>query len=105
MLRLHELWASALNDASSRLEELTKATGWTRVGPTMHRKGAVLRAVIDVGGGDEQVPGIDDWRAVFGSPELRREWDPLVDKAQLLELLDPNTRVSKTDYALGWPAK
>ncbi|KAI0251479.1 hypothetical protein BJV78DRAFT_1361613 [Lactifluus subvellereus] len=37
--------------------------------------------------------------------ELRQEWDPAVDGAVLLEMLDPTTRISKTNFTLGWPAK
>jgi hypothetical protein len=70
---------------------------------SLHKKGSVFRAVMEIE--EEMHPGIDDWRAVFGSPELRKEWDMMVDKVQVLEVLDPNTRVIKTDYALGWPAK
>ncbi len=31
--------------------------------------------------------------------------DPAVDDAHLLEMFDRNTRISKTNYTLGWPAK
>ncbi|KAG8718152.1 hypothetical protein FRC09_013088 [Ceratobasidium sp. 395] len=71
----------------------------------MHKKGSVLRVVLDAEGDAEAgIPDVEDWRAVFGAPELRKEWDSLVDKAQVLEVLDSSTRVTKTDYALGWPA-
>ncbi|QRV88538.1 start domain-containing protein [Ceratobasidium sp. AG-Ba] len=108
--RLHELWATALDDASATLKTLAgTSSGWVRVGGTgpasVHKKGAVLRVVQDIEGDEEAgIPDVDDWRAVFGSPELRKEWDGMVDKAQVLEVVDSNTRVSKTDYVLGWPA-
>jgi hypothetical protein len=41
----------------------------------------------------------------LATPELRQEWDPAVDGAALLEMLDPTTRISKTNFTLGWPAK
>ncbi|KAG8693421.1 hypothetical protein FRC08_009116 [Ceratobasidium sp. 394] len=108
--RLHEGWASALDDAAATLRTLLGASsGWVRVGGTspvtMHKKGSVLRVVLDVQGDPEAgIPSMEDWRAVFSVPELRKEWDPMVDKAQVLEVIDSSTRVSKTDYALGWPA-
>jgi hypothetical protein len=100
-----------LEDAAGTLKTLlTTSSGWVRVSGTgaaaMHKKGSMLRVVLDVeGDADAGIPGVEDWRAAFGVPELRKEWDPMVDKAQLLEVLDSSTRVSKTDYALGWPAK
>ncbi|KAG9087573.1 hypothetical protein FS749_002834 [Ceratobasidium sp. UAMH 11750] len=108
--RLHEGWASALDDAAATLKTLLGASsGWVKVGGTspvtMHKKGSVLRVVLDAEGDPEAgVPSMEDWRAVFSVPELRKEWDPMVDKAQVLEVIDSSTRVSKTDYALGWPA-
>lgn len=29
----------------------------------------------------------------------------MVEEAQLLDLLDTNTRVTKTNYRLGWPSR
>ncbi|CAE6470350.1 unnamed protein product [Rhizoctonia solani] len=106
--RLHELWASALSDAASTLKSLVGSNGWVRVSTSnggngsLHKKGNVFRAVIEIDEGG--CPGIDEWRAVFSSPELRKEWDVMTDKVQVLEVLDSATRVVKTDYALGWPA-
>jgi hypothetical protein len=48
---------------------------------------------------------LDAWRAVLLTPELRKVWDPAVEDAQNLEVLDRATRISKTNYRLGWPAK
>lgn len=64
----------------------------------------VYRLVLDVPTGDEQV-SLEPWRAVLTTPELRQEWDPSVDEAHLLEMFDHDTRISKTNYTLGWPAK
>ncbi|CAE6427256.1 unnamed protein product, partial [Rhizoctonia solani] len=106
--RLHELWASALSDAATTLKGLVGSNGWVRVSTSnsgngsLHKKGSVFRVVIEIDEGG--CPGIDEWRAVFSSPELRKEWDVMTDKVQVLEVLDPATRVVKTDYALGWPA-
>lgn len=75
----------------------------------MHRNSTqagddVYRLVLDVPTGDEQV-SLEPWRAVLTTPELRQEWDPSVDEAHLLEMFDHDTRISKTNYSLGWPAK
>ncbi|GAA5849765.1 hypothetical protein JCM8547_000556 [Rhodosporidiobolus lusitaniae] len=43
-------------------------------------------------------------RAVLGTGEVRGMWDKLVEQQTTLELLDPQTRIVKTDYRLGWPA-
>jgi hypothetical protein len=64
----------------------------------------VYRLVLDVPTGDEQM-SLEPWRAVLTTPELRQEWDPSVDEAHLLEMFDHDTRISKTNYTLGWPAK
>jgi hypothetical protein len=64
----------------------------------------VYRLVLDVPTGDEQV-SLEPWGAVLTTPELRQEWDPSVNEAHLLEMFDHETRISKTNYALGWPAK
>ena len=53
----------------------------------------------------EEQTSLEPWRAVLTTPELRQEWDPAVDNAHLLEIFDRNTRISKTNYTLGWPAK
>ena len=64
----------------------------------------VYRLVLDVPTGDEQV-SLEPWGAVLTTPELRQEWDPSVNEAHLLEMFDHDTRISKTNYTLGWPAK
>ncbi|KAL8277432.1 hypothetical protein RQP46_010154 [Phenoliferia psychrophenolica] len=48
--------------------------------------------------------GLDEWRAVLATPEVRSAWDKLVEHAHDVELVDSTTRISKTDYRLGWPA-
>lgn len=75
----------------------------------MHRNSTqvgddVYRLVLDVPTGDEQV-SLEPWGAVLTTPELRQEWDPSVNEAHLLEMFDHDTRISKTNYTLGWPAK
>ncbi|TFK48480.1 hypothetical protein OE88DRAFT_1737738 [Heliocybe sulcata] len=63
----------------------------------------VYRAVLDVSTGEDPVL-LDPWKSVLVTPELKKEWDPAVEGAQLLEMLDPTTRVSKTNFTIGWPA-
>lgn len=64
----------------------------------------VYRMVLDVAIGDENV-SLEPWKAVLTTPELRQEWDPAVEEAHLLEMFDHKTRISKTNFTLGWPAK
>jgi hypothetical protein len=64
----------------------------------------VYRMILDVPTGDESV-SLDPWKAVLTTPELRREWDPAVGDAHLVEVLDHVSLICKTNYTLGWPAK
>ena len=75
----------------------------------VHRKTAksgenVYRVVLDVPATDESAL-LDAWKAVITTPELRQEWDPAVEGAHLIEMFDHKTRISKTQFTLGWPAK
>ena len=75
----------------------------------VHRKtppneDAIWRAVLEVPTGDDDV-SLDAWMAVIATPELRAEWDPAVEGASLVEMFDPTTRIAKTRFTLGWPAK
>ncbi|BGP39600.1 hypothetical protein JCM10449v2_003551 [Rhodotorula kratochvilovae] len=63
----------------------------------------ILRAVAEVPCDPDKVD-LDALRAVLGTPEIRSHWDKLVDSASTVSLLDPLTRILKTDYRLGWPA-
>ncbi|CAL1714035.1 unnamed protein product [Somion occarium] len=74
----------------------------------LHRKvtkgGTVYRAVLDVPLGEDGIPSLDACKAVLVSPELRKEWDPAVEGAHLVEMCDQVTRIVKTNFTLGWPA-
>jgi hypothetical protein len=76
----------------------------------VHRKpskaggGDVYRLVLDVPTGDESV-SLEPWKSVLTTPELRQEWDPAVEDAHLVEVFDHTTRICKTNFTLGWPAK
>ncbi|GAA5885767.1 hypothetical protein JCM6882_007558 [Rhodosporidiobolus microsporus] len=64
---------------------------------------AVAEVALDpaVGRAEEVV---ERARAVLATGEVRGLWDKLVEQQTTLELLDPHTRIVKTDYRLGWPA-
>ncbi|KAH8924848.1 hypothetical protein BT69DRAFT_1260950 [Atractiella rhizophila] len=47
---------------------------------------------------------LEEWRAVLEREECRLHWDKLVERTTVLEILDPHTRIAKTDFRLGWPA-
>jgi hypothetical protein len=48
---------------------------------------------------------VEQWRAVLLTPETRREWDTTVESNELLEMFDSETRIVKTKFVAGWPAK
>ncbi|KAL5513369.1 hypothetical protein ACEPAH_3768 [Sanghuangporus vaninii] len=67
------------------------------------KTGDVYRIILDVPAGEES-NDLEAWRATIVTPELRQEWDPAVESAQVLEMCDPSTRIIKTNFTLGWPA-
>ena len=75
----------------------------------LHRKVekglSVYRAVLDVSATEDVPLSLDACKAVLVTPELRKEWDPAVEQSQLLEMFDQATRISKTNFTLGWPAR
>ena len=86
---------------ASNLPELTDVIIHRRTsksGETIHR------AVLAVPVGDDPI-SLAAWKSVLITPELRKEWDPAVEAAQLLEMFDQATRISKVNFSLGWPAK
>ncbi|PCH36426.1 hypothetical protein WOLCODRAFT_134238 [Wolfiporia cocos MD-104 SS10] len=129
---LRQSWCTSLDDAQSHFRQLLashSAVEWKRVvipsdnnakgkaratttpGLTdvlLHRKPtksgeSVYRAILDVPAIDAPV-SLECWKAVLSTPELRREWDPAVESAHSVEMLDPATKVSKVNFTLGWPA-
>ncbi|KAI0339693.1 hypothetical protein BDW22DRAFT_1380418 [Trametopsis cervina] len=131
--RLHQSWYEALDGAQANFRQLLtshSSNEWKRVniegsqsnakgkarataGPhltdvVLHRKtskgGSVYRAVLDVSVADEPQITLEACKAVLSTPELRTEWDPAVERAQLLEMFDQATRITKTNFTLGWPA-
>ncbi|GAA5837944.1 hypothetical protein JCM9279_004073 [Rhodotorula babjevae] len=63
----------------------------------------IIRAVAEIACDPDHLD-LDALRAVLTTPEIRSHWDKLVDSASTISLLDPLTRILKTDYRLGWPA-
>ncbi|GAK67221.1 uncharacterized protein PAN0_017d5447 [Moesziomyces antarcticus] len=68
----------------------------TRKGPDIYR--AVSEVAYD-GTAD-----LHAFRSVLQTAETRASWDRLVQSAELVEQLDPFTRINKVHYRLGWPA-
>lgn len=77
-------------------------------GVVIHRRqtkrGDIMRVVLDVPL-EGSLADLDKWRAVLSTPEVREDWDPAVESSSLVEMFDWNTRITRTNYALGWPAK
>ena len=135
VISLRESWASALNDALEAFRgHLTSAqsSSWKRVplpakqnstgsdakgkqsyrpessDVLVHRKttrnGDIYRVLTEVPL-DDDVADLEAWRAALLTPELRQEWDPAVESSKVIEMYDPSTRIIKTKFTLGWPAK
>ncbi|KIY63378.1 hypothetical protein CYLTODRAFT_458158 [Cylindrobasidium torrendii FP15055 ss-10] len=127
-------WYDALTQAESQFQTLltsTPAAEWKRISTTadspttrkgrarswtapeitdvlVHRRSAqagedIYRLTLELPAGEDAVT-LEPWETVFSAPELRKEWDPAVVDAHLVEMLDPTTRVCKTNFTLGWPA-
>lgn len=129
--RLRESWYEALDTAQANFRQLLTSHEWKRVSldgsqsnakgkarvtadphltdVSVHRKvvkgESVYRAVLDVPLADEPQLTLEACKAILTTPELRKEWDPAVEKAQLLEMFDQATRIAKTNFTLGWPAR
>lgn len=126
---MRQSWYKALDHAQSQFRHLlsSNTTEWKRVidattttkgkakaiqepelsNVNLYRKatksGDIYRVSLEVLA--EEPVALEPWKAVLATPELRKQWDPAVESAHLLELLDPDTRISKTNFTLGWPAK
>ncbi|KAF8336174.1 hypothetical protein F5887DRAFT_1161379 [Amanita rubescens] len=113
--RLRQTWYSALNNAEAHFRQLLSSTNWKRLSGeqlkwktppdlsnvVVHRSDDVLRLVLDLPMCSD---GLEPWKAVLSTPELRQDWDPAVEEAHMLELIDPHVRICKTKFTLGWPA-
>jgi hypothetical protein len=124
-LRTRQTWRTTFEDSQSNFRSLLTGgtTGWKRV-PILnvdepnspaklgrneelrpHRKGDVYRAMLDVPVADDDSLSAAQWRAVLSTPEVRKEWDATVESNELLEMFDSETRIVKTKFIAGWPAK
>lgn len=119
------LSSTPTTDVRARSTELVKGKSTaTTPEPTdviVHRRpskdGDVYRAVLDVHippttatstastESSKALLSLDAWKAVLATPELRSEYDPVVQAGRIVEMFDPETRIARTDFALGWPAK
>ncbi|KAK4055962.1 hypothetical protein OIO90_002955 [Microbotryomycetes sp. JL221] len=103
--------STAPNSASGAATTTTFKHGISQLEPhqvTVHKrsdKGVadVVRATAVIAVQQDQLD-LDLFRAVLQTPELRSSWDKTVEDATTIELVDPQTRITKTDYRLGWPA-
>jgi len=68
------------------------------------KSGDIFRLVLDIPA-DDDICSMESWKAILATPETRKEWDPAVENAHHIETFDSNTRITKTYYTLGWPAK
>ncbi|CDS01758.1 uncharacterized protein SPSC_00166 [Sporisorium scitamineum] len=72
----------------------------------VHRKSSkgpdIYRAVSEVA--YQGTADLTAFRSVLQTPETRASWDRLVQSSELVEQLDPITRINKVQYRLGWPA-
>ncbi|CCM01330.1 uncharacterized protein FIBRA_03379 [Fibroporia radiculosa] len=129
---LRQSWYASLDDADTYFRQLlashaspdwkrtplsvdSSGKGKARASPIpevtdvlLHRKAVkggdtVYRAILDVPITDAPT-SLECWKAVLSAPELRKEWDPAVESAHIIEMLDQATRVSKINFTLGWPA-
>ena len=100
------------NSVGAAANSVAKGKGKARLdaakGASVHRRstksGDVYRVVTEFPA-TEGLLDLEAWKAVLATPELRQEWDPAVESARILEMHDPSTRIIKTKFTLGWPAK
>lgn len=80
------------------------------LGPiAIHRrksKGApdIVRAVCAVPLTDS-ISALDSFRAVLGTHSIRENWDPVVEKQEVLEIVEPSIRLLRTFTKIGWPSR
>lgn len=73
----------------------------------VHRRsgktGEVYRAVAEVECGPDV--NVETFRGCLSTPESRPIWDRMVEESVTLDMLDAQTRISRTSYRLGWPSR
>lgn len=91
--------ATAASSISSGLE-----------GPVLlHRKKAkgapdVVRATCHVPVSDA-ASALESFRAILSASEIRHNWDPVAEKQETLEIVEPNIRLVRTYTRVGWPSR
>jgi hypothetical protein len=133
--RMQESWRAALHSAETHFRNLittSSTSDWKRIststsaGPNspakrvaaipdtrdviVHRKVGkagddIYRIILDLPIGEGVPSFLEPWKVVLMTPELRQEWDPVVQESHLLEVFDESTRIYKTNFGLGWPAR
>ncbi len=124
---VNSAWNLAISEAEAKLRDLLgDGKGWRRLSPapsretdavSIYRRGEVYRAVTEVPY-DSSSGGAEEWVSVLSTPELRKEWDGSVDSAEIIEVFEQEsaddgsqstpstfTRLLRTTYGVGWPAK
>jgi hypothetical protein len=92
------------NKGKARANTHTPDLSNVRLSRKSTKGGDVYRVQLDVVLAPEDSIPLDSWKSVLVTPEFRKEWDPTVESSTLIEMLDPTTRISKTNFTLGWPA-
>lgn len=91
-------------------EESVSGISAKPLGPiVVHRKKAkgapdVVRAVCTVPLTDA-VNALDSFRAVLSTHSLREKWDPIVEKQEVLEVVEPAVTLVRTFTRIGWPSR
>ena len=92
------------NKGKARANGHTSDSNNVKLSRKSTKAGDVYRVQLDVTLAPEDTIPLDSWKSVLVTPEFRKEWDPTVENSTLIEMLDPTTRISKTNFTLGWPA-
>ena len=80
------------------------------LGPiVIHRKKAkgapdVVRAVCTIPV-TNAVNALDSIRAVLSTHSVRDKWDPVVEKEEVLEVVEPSVTLVRTFTRIGWPSR
>lgn len=92
------------NKGKARANNHTPDSNNVKLSRKSTKSGDVYRVQLDVTLAPEDPVPLDSWKSILVTPEFRKEWDSTVESSTLIEMLDPTTRISKTNFTLGWPA-
>lgn len=102
--------SDAILSKTEEIEESSSGIAIGTLGPiAIHRKRAkgapdVVRAVCTVPVTDA-VNALDSFRAVLTTHSLRDKWDPVVEKQEVLEIVEPAVTLVRTFTKIGWPSR